>query len=116
MSKLVIKTKKLVVHAESVFVFKNLEWQATHTIAAITNSDFIALSEQQNGKEQWRLARKTRKAQRKASFLKLLSYGRKLTAGGEWWKNEIWLDSKGVEGYAEKIRRNLDSTEAEKTN
>ena len=35
-----------------------------------------------------------------------------------WWKmveNEIWLDSKGVEGYAEKIRSDLDSTEAEKT-
>ena len=30
-------------------------------------------------------------------------------------ENEMWLDSKGVEGYAEKIRSDLDSTEAEKT-
>ena len=30
-------------------------------------------------------------------------------------ENEIWLDSKCVEGYAEKIRSDLDSTEAEKT-
>ena len=30
-------------------------------------------------------------------------------------ENEIWLDSEGVEEYAEKIRSDLDSTEAEKT-
>ena len=30
-------------------------------------------------------------------------------------ENEIWLDSKGVEGYAEKKRSDLDSTEVEKT-